>query len=530
MRSAPGRLTPDEHVLIHAAAGGVGLAAIQYAKHRGAIVIATAGSRGQARLPAPGRRRSCARFARSRLCRSRCARSPAAQGVDVVLNSLSGEAMERSLAVLKPFGRFLELGKRDFYLNRRIHLRPLRQNISYFAHRRRPAADPAARSGPRAAGRDRRRLLAAGTIRPLAHRLFPLCRDRRRVPADAGVGSYRQDRARARQPMPGVPAARAAGHAPRAATAPIWSPAGSTGSASRRRAGWSRTAPARSRCSAAAGSETPGCADADCRTRSGGRGGPRLSRAMSPTAARSARSSTQSARASRRCAAIVHAAAAIDDGLAADIDLAAIGPILRAKLGGALALDALTRDDPIELFLLFSSATTLLGAPGPGRLCRREPGARGARPAAPRRRPAGAGGRLGSDRGCRLPCRTAGDPRRAGAPAWRQADPGGAGARRPAGDARERLAGGRLRRDELERGAALSADPGLPAVLPRSVPRPAPSAADDSLAERLAALEPRGGAGPAEERRHRGSGADPAAACGRDRPAAPALASWAWIR
>ena len=54
-------------------------------------------------------------------------------GVDVVLNSLSGEAMERSLGVLKPFGRFLELGKRDFYLNRRIHLRPLRQNISYFA-------------------------------------------------------------------------------------------------------------------------------------------------------------------------------------------------------------------------------------------------------------------------------------------------------------------------------------------------------------------------------------------------------------
>ena len=54
-------------------------------------------------------------------------------GVDVVLNSLSGEAMEQSLGVLKPFGRFLELGKRDFYLNRRIHLRPLRQNISYFA-------------------------------------------------------------------------------------------------------------------------------------------------------------------------------------------------------------------------------------------------------------------------------------------------------------------------------------------------------------------------------------------------------------
>ena len=59
-------------------------------------------------------------------------------------------------------------------------------------------------------------------------------------------------------------------------------------------------------------------------------------------------------------------ASAIDDRLAGDIDLAAIDHILRPKLGGALALDALTRGDPIELFLLFSSATTLLGAPGQG--------------------------------------------------------------------------------------------------------------------------------------------------------------------
>ena len=52
------------------------------------------------------------------------------RGVDVVLNSLGGEAMERSLGLLRPFGRFLELGKRDFYLNTRVGLRPLRRNIS----------------------------------------------------------------------------------------------------------------------------------------------------------------------------------------------------------------------------------------------------------------------------------------------------------------------------------------------------------------------------------------------------------------
>jgi len=53
-------------------------------------------------------------------------------GVDVVLNSLAGEAINRNFHVLKPFGRFLELGKRDFYENTAIGLRPFRNNISYF--------------------------------------------------------------------------------------------------------------------------------------------------------------------------------------------------------------------------------------------------------------------------------------------------------------------------------------------------------------------------------------------------------------
>jgi NAD(P)-dependent dehydrogenase (short-subunit alcohol dehydrogenase family)/acyl carrier protein len=53
-------------------------------------------------------------------------------GVDVVLNSLAGEAMERSIACLRPFGRFIELGKRDYVTNTHIGLRPFRRNLSYF--------------------------------------------------------------------------------------------------------------------------------------------------------------------------------------------------------------------------------------------------------------------------------------------------------------------------------------------------------------------------------------------------------------
>ena len=48
-------------------------------------------------------------------------------GVDVVLNSLSGDAMRRSLRALKPFGRFIELGKRDFVADTAVGARRVYQ-------------------------------------------------------------------------------------------------------------------------------------------------------------------------------------------------------------------------------------------------------------------------------------------------------------------------------------------------------------------------------------------------------------------
>src|SRR5262249_8148186 len=54
------------------------------------------------------------------------------KGVDVVLNSLSGEAIDKSFSVLRAGGRFIEIGKSDIYANRKIGMRPLRKNISVF--------------------------------------------------------------------------------------------------------------------------------------------------------------------------------------------------------------------------------------------------------------------------------------------------------------------------------------------------------------------------------------------------------------
>ncbi len=49
-----------------------------------------------------------------------------------MLNSLAGEAITKNLQILRPFGRLLEIGKRDFYANSRIGLHPFRINLSYF--------------------------------------------------------------------------------------------------------------------------------------------------------------------------------------------------------------------------------------------------------------------------------------------------------------------------------------------------------------------------------------------------------------
>jgi acyl transferase domain-containing protein/NADPH:quinone reductase-like Zn-dependent oxidoreductase/NAD(P)-dependent dehydrogenase (short-subunit alcohol dehydrogenase family)/acyl carrier protein len=125
------RLQPGERVLIHGAAGGVGLAAIQIARMMGAEIYATVGSQSK---------RDVVRLlgvdaiydSRSHTFAEDILADTQGQGVDVVLNSLAGEAINQNLRVLRPFGRFLELGKRDFYENTAIGLRPFRNNISYF--------------------------------------------------------------------------------------------------------------------------------------------------------------------------------------------------------------------------------------------------------------------------------------------------------------------------------------------------------------------------------------------------------------
>jgi NADPH:quinone reductase-like Zn-dependent oxidoreductase/acyl carrier protein len=126
------KLSRGERVLIHAAAGGVGLAAVQLAQHAGAEIFATAGS-PEKRAYLKSMRVPHILDSRSLTFADEIMKTTGGQGVDVVLNSLPGEYITRSLSILAAYGRFIEIGKTDIYQNKALGLFPFRNNLSYSA-------------------------------------------------------------------------------------------------------------------------------------------------------------------------------------------------------------------------------------------------------------------------------------------------------------------------------------------------------------------------------------------------------------
>ncbi|MCB0171116.1 MAG: type I polyketide synthase [Anaerolineae bacterium] len=105
-----GNIAAGDRVLIHAAAGGVGLAAVQLAKRAGAEIFGTAGN--------PEKRAYLKTLGVSQVMDSRTLDFADEimdytnnQGVDIILNSLTGDFIAKNVSVLKPRGRFLEIGK-----------------------------------------------------------------------------------------------------------------------------------------------------------------------------------------------------------------------------------------------------------------------------------------------------------------------------------------------------------------------------------------------------------------------------------
>ena len=123
------KISRGERILIHAAAGGVGMAAVQLARQAGADIYATAGST---------KKREFLRTlgikhiydSRTLVFADQIMEDTGDQGIDIVLNSLSGDFIPRSLAVLNDNGCFIEIGRRDIWDAKQVDV--VRSDVRYF--------------------------------------------------------------------------------------------------------------------------------------------------------------------------------------------------------------------------------------------------------------------------------------------------------------------------------------------------------------------------------------------------------------
>ncbi|KAL4890134.1 ketoacyl-synt-domain-containing protein [Aspergillus ambiguus] len=127
------RLRPREQILIHGAAGGVGQAAIMIARSVGAEIFATVSSEAKMKhlVDTYGIGEDHIFFSRDLSFADDVLRATQGRGVDVVLNSLAGEALRQSWLCLAWFGRFIELGKKDILENTGLDMGQFIKNISF---------------------------------------------------------------------------------------------------------------------------------------------------------------------------------------------------------------------------------------------------------------------------------------------------------------------------------------------------------------------------------------------------------------
>ncbi|KAL4978763.1 polyketide synthase [Aspergillus desertorum] len=127
------RLEEGETVLIHAASGGVGQAAIILAQWRKATIFVTVGTPGKREflIKTYGIREDHIFSSRDTSFSSMVKSATGGRGVDVVLNSLAGELMHETWNCLAHYGRFVEIGKKDIQLNKRLEMRPFKDAVGF---------------------------------------------------------------------------------------------------------------------------------------------------------------------------------------------------------------------------------------------------------------------------------------------------------------------------------------------------------------------------------------------------------------
>jgi len=372
-----GHMRQGERVLVHAATGGVGLAAIQLAHWKGVEVFATAGSAEKLEyLRSLGVKHVFS--SRTLDFADEIRRATDGEGVDLVLNSLAGDAIARSLETLRSYGRFLEIGKIDIYMDKAMGLRPFRNNLSYYA------------IDLEKVFRERRDLVVQmygdllplfvdGTLKPLPLRAYPAAEAAnafrfmaqrkhigKLVVLLEGVASARElsvpkvngaTTPEAETPAP-VPAVDLKADATYLITGGLGG-LGLTlarwlaGQGARHLALMSRSAPSDE--AAAAVRELEEAGVRVLLVRGDVAKEEDVSRALAEMAATLP-----------PLRGVIHAAGVLDDGILLQLNRERFDRVLRPKVRGAWNLHHLTTTMTLDFFLLFSSVSSVIGSPGQG--------------------------------------------------------------------------------------------------------------------------------------------------------------------
>ncbi|MDD9964954.1 MAG: thioester reductase domain-containing protein, partial [Myxococcales bacterium] len=336
------QLQSGERVLIHAAAGGVGMAAVQLAHQVGAEVYATA-SRPKWEVV---RKLGVKHVASSRDLAfvEHFRAATGGEGVDVVLNSLSGEYVDASLSLLGEGGRFLEMGKtdiRDAQVVERVH-----PGVRYQAYDLQEA-------GEDRLGEMLRELvdgIAQGTLRPLPVRRYRVSQAEeafRFMAQGRSVGKLVLLPSRAPQ---------------RDATALITGGLGLIGMQVARflaERGVRHLVLTGRR-----GPATPGAQQAVAELEA--LGAEVTVAALDITDRDALGSLLEQVPADRPLRGVVHAAGILDDGVLSEQDARRATRVMAPKVVGAQLLDELTRVADLDFFVLFSSLAGTLGPAGQG--------------------------------------------------------------------------------------------------------------------------------------------------------------------
>ena len=354
------RAEAGERILIHAAAGGVGLTAIQVAQRAGLEIHATAGS--------PEKRDFVRSLGVTHVYDSRSLdfadqimAATDGEGVDMVLNSLAGEAIPKSLGLLRAYGRFLEIGKTDIYGNSRIGLRPFRNNLSYFAI----DLDRVFRERPKLAARlmgEVADAFAEGGLQPLPRRVWLVSRAEqafRHMAQARHIGkivlAMEDEAARIARPLPKPLPLKSDG---------TYLMTGGLGGFGLAVAEWLVAKGAGTVVLAGrSGAATPEAQAAVDRLRAGG------TRVRVERCDVTDRAAVEAMLGRIRAElpplrGVLHAAMVLDDDFVLKLDRDRLHRVTAPKIEGALNLHLATRDDPVEMFVMFSSFAAMVGNPG----------------------------------------------------------------------------------------------------------------------------------------------------------------------